>query len=382
MDGVGADDGLCAAIREFGGGHVGGDKTAASFDPAPTAEQPQTLQVESLDAHSYAMDREELAESANAPQRDLDYAHISVRWETVDHLFFQVTFPEAMSLADDPPFVRAYQIVSAGGQQREVFDSALTVAATKQFFYSPLLRTALLSVRRPPQHSGYRILWRLGKPAVSAAPGTASELARLAVRRAALLAIRDCFAASASGDGAPARKARIVGLVTTIGTEVAKLLRETVAKTDADAAALLDLLPHVEITVMAMEGKVLRFVAGTAVADPPFWNVRLPLGEGIAGRAARLLDARTYDDEEAAGTVFAGVYMELEPGKRHAWLLAIPLWSADCGRAAIGVLNVGIFDPSRAYMLKVLGEPAQVRELAAWANGELLPKLLGVVSSN
>jgi hypothetical protein len=108
----------------------------------------------------------------------------------------------------------------------------------------------------------------------------------------------------------------------------------------------------------------------------------MPLGEGIAGRAARLLDARTYDEEEVAGTVFTGVYMELEPGRRHAWLLAVPLWSEDCGRAAIGVLNIGIFDPSRAHMLKVLGQAAQVRELAAWANAEFLPRLLDVVFSN
>jgi len=33
-------------------------------------------------------------------------------------------------------------------------------------------------------------------------------------------------------------------------------------------------------------------------------------------------------------------------------------------------------------MLKVLGQVTQVRELAAWANTDFLPKLLDVVSSN
>ena len=76
------------------------------------------------------------------------------------------------------------------------------------------------------------------------------------------------------------------------------------------------------------------------------------------------------------------VFIPAHPAKRHSWLLAVPLWSEECGRSAIGVLNIGIFDPRRVHMLKVLGQAAQVRELAAWANTEFLPKLLHVVSSN
>jgi hypothetical protein len=290
-----------------------------------------------------------------------------------------------MSLAAGPPFVHAYQVFTTGGQEREVFDSALTLAASEGFFYSPLLRTAFLDIRRPPQRSAYRIYWRLGEPVTAALPVTPDQLALLAVRRTTLLSVRDCFAATGASPEVAARKAKVVNLVATIGEYVATLLKKTVAKTPADEAALRDLLPHVEIGLMALEpagGNVLRLVAGTSVADPSLWDVRMPLGEGIAGRAARLLDARTYDDEEVAGTVFAGVYTELEAGKRHSWLLAVPLWSEDCGRAAIGVMNIGIFDPSRAYMLKALGQAAQVRELAAWANAEFLPKLLDVVSSS
>jgi hypothetical protein len=290
-----------------------------------------------------------------------------------------------MSLAGEPPFVQAYQVFATGGQEREVFDSALTLAASEGFFYSPLLRTAFLSLRNPPQRSAYRIYWRLGEPITSAVPATLDQLALLAVRRTMLLSVRDCFAATGTSPEVAARKAKIVDLVATIGDYIASLLKKAVAKTQADEAALRDLLPHVEISLMAAEAAgdhVLRLVAGTSVADPAFWDLRIPLGEGIAGRAARLLDARTYDDEEVAGTVFAGVYTELDPGKRHSWLLAVPLWNEDCGRAAIGMLNIGIFDPSRAHMLKVLGQAAQVRELAAWVNTEFLPKLLDVVSSN
>jgi hypothetical protein len=364
---------------------MGQDKKTAHFDLAPSSERPQRLLIESLDAHSYAMDREELSQSSKVTRADLDYAQFAVRWETVAGLVFQITFPDSMSLAGEPPFVQAYQVFATGGQEREVFDSALTLAASEGFFYSPLLRTAFLSLRNPPQRSAYRIYWRLGEPITSAVPATLDQLALLAVRRTMLLSVRDCFAATGTSPEVAARKAKIVDLVATIGDYIASLLKKAVAKTQADEAALRDLLPHVEISLMAAEAAgdhVLRLVAGTSVADPAFWDLRIPLGEGIAGRAARLLDARTYDDEEVAGTVFAGVYTELDPGKRHSWLLAVPLWNEDCGRAAIGMLNIGIFDPSRAHMLKVLGQAAQVRELAAWVNTEFLPKLLDVVSSN
>jgi hypothetical protein len=75
------------------------------------------------------------------------------------------------------------------------------------------------------------------------------------------------------------------------------------------------------------------------------------------------------------------VLASFELGKRHAWLLAIPLWSEDCGRAAIGVLNIGTFDHSHARTLKVLGRDDQLVALAKWANTDLLPMLLAVVSS-
>jgi hypothetical protein len=361
---------------------LGPDKGTADFDPAPSAERPQKLLIESLDAHTYAMDRKELSTSGSPRRDDLDYAQFNVYCETAGTLAFQVSFPDSMSLAAEPPSVQAYQVFTAGSREREVFDSALTARASEGFFYSPLLRVAFLSVRKP-QRSAYRIYWRLGQPLALADPPTPTQRALLEGRRNALLSVRNFFAGVAAGPEAIGRKQKIVDLVATIGDYVASLLKKTVAKTRADEAVLKDLLPYVEISLMAIEkGDVLRLVAGTSVADPTFWDVKMRFGEGIAGRAARLLDARTYDEEEVSGTVFAGVYVELEPGKRHAWLLAVPLWSEDCGRAAIGVLNIGIFDPTRAHMLKVLGQVTQVRELAAWANTDFLPKLLDVVSSN
>jgi hypothetical protein len=149
---------------------LGQDKGTAHFDPAPSAERPQKLLNESLDAHSYAMDRKELSTSGSPRRDDLDYAQFNVYWETAGTLAFQVSFPESMSLAGEPPSIQAYQVFTAGSWEREVFDSALTDRASEGFFYSPLLRVAFLSVRKPPQRSAYRIYWRLGQPLALAAP--------------------------------------------------------------------------------------------------------------------------------------------------------------------------------------------------------------------
>jgi hypothetical protein len=358
------------------------DNKTVQFDPAPSAERPQRFLIERLDAHTYAMDRKELAESGNGKQDSSDYAEIEVRGETAGELVLEVRFPDSMSLTPERPFVYAYQNLVIGGEETQIFDSALTRRATEGFSYSRLLNSAFLRVTRPPQNTAYRLYWRLGDPFVGTLPSTPEQRARLEARRTQLLSARDCFAAS--GEGVAARKKKLIDCLAKIGDHVAEILLKTIAKTPADQAALLDLLPHIEITVMGMEAadkKILRFVAGTTVAGPDFWNVKMPVGEGIAGRAAKRLEARTYDDEETRGSVFAGLYMELEPGKRHSWLLAVPLWSEDCGLQAIGVLNVGTYDPSRAHILRVLGQEASIRELASWANSTFLPEFLTVLSS-
>jgi hypothetical protein len=351
------------------------------FDPAPSAERPQRLLIERLDAHTYAMDRKELADSGNGKQDSSDYAQIEVQGETAGELVLEVRFPDSMSLTPERPFVYAYQNLVIGGEEKQIFDSALTRRATEGFSYSRLLNSAFLRVTRPPQNTAYRLYWRLGDPFVATLPSTPEQRARLEARRTQLLSARHCFAAS--GPEVAARKNKLIDCLAKIGDHVAGILM-TIAKTPADQAALLDLLPHIEITVMGMEAadnKILRFVAGTTVAGPDFWNLKMPVGEGIAGRAAKRLEARTYDDEETRGSVFAGLYMELEPGKRHSWLLAVPLWSEDCGPQAIGVLNVGTYDPSRAHILRVLGQEASIRELASWANSTFLPEFLTVLSS-
>ena len=183
---------------------LAGSKTV-QFDPAPSAERPQRLLVERLDAHTYAMDRKELADG-NGKQDSSDYAQIEVRGETAGELVLEVRFPDSMSLTPERPFVYAYQNLVIGGEETQIFDSALTRRATEGFSYSPLLNSAFLRVIGPPRNTAYRLYWRLGDPFVGTLPSTPEQRARLEARRTQLLSARDCFAASGDRGLRPAKR--------------------------------------------------------------------------------------------------------------------------------------------------------------------------------
>jgi hypothetical protein len=66
--------------------------------------------------------------------------------------------------------------------------------------------------------------------------------------------------------------------------------------------------------------------------------------------------------------------------KRHAWLLAIPLWVPRAGGPALGVLNIGTFNAGFGQILRGLNREDLISELVNEANGRLLPQILSVIS--
>jgi hypothetical protein len=355
-------------------------RVVAHFDPPPSAERPQTLIAEILGAHTFAMDRKELAVASGGDALgDLDNTSITLDLENVRELVFEISLPETMSLTHDPPFVHAYQYFLSGDQSRRVFDSALTLRTSENLYYSPLLRTIFITVKNPPQRTAYYVYWRLGNPLSQFEPPTPFERARLTARRNGLHSVRESFAAP--DPASEPRRKEVLEILAKLGTDVIALLKASIANNVTDEGLLPALLQNIEITVLAFEsaeGNTLQFVAGTGISQPDFWNHKFLMGEGIGGRAAKHLQVQIYDDQEAKGTVIAGIYRELEPGKRHAWLVSIPLTDPDCGDQAIGVLNIGTFDPRSADVLRVLKE--QLDELDE-LSFEVLNAVLAVVLS-
>lgn len=348
-------------------------EAAIHFDRAPSLEIPQTFRLQMLDFDAYALDREELSGG-----EDLDYAEKTIRWEQIGDFIVEVSFPDSMSLsAENPPFVEAYQNFPSEGGERAVFDAALTRQAAAGFHFSPLARTAYLRIAKPPQNSAYRVCWRLGDPLIG---GTRNaQLGRLEVRRQVFLSIRDLFG-SKGGEKQESRKAELLKPLAGFGEFAAQLLRQALNAPEC-SAVVTALERELEIVLMAWDSSsdVLRFVAGTNIES--VWNEQLKVGSGIAGQSAQWLRARYYDDERARNTPVADEYVVLAPGKRHAWLLAMPLWMEDSGGRTIGVLNVGTFDASFGRILRVLQKAEIMNALQLKANTDLLPSILKIMIS-
>jgi hypothetical protein len=223
------------------------------------------------------------------------------------------------------------------------------------------------------------VYWRLGDPEHRFEPPTPFEKARLTARRNGLHSVRQSFAAP--DPASEPRRRDVLKILAKLGADVIALLKASIASNATDEGLLPALLQNIEITLLAFEsaeGNTLQFVAGTGISEAGFWNHKFIMGEGIGGRAAKHLQVQIYDDQEAKGSVIAGIYRELEPGKRHAWLISIPLTDPDCGDQAIGVLNIGTFDPRSADVLRVLKE--QLDELDE-LSFEVLNGVLAVVLS-
>ena len=149
-----------------------------------------------------------------------------------------------------------------------------------------------------------------------------------------------------------------------------------------DPAAAFDLeASDLDLSLMAFADKkgtgqppALRFAAGTNI-HPKYWDLDLPIGDGIAGRAAKKVQPRLFDRR---GDIFyQGAYIEVQGCPKHEWLLAIPLYREFRDRKyPLGVVNIGTFNEAAADHLRSLDTPDSISKLALYASGTLLPALL------
>jgi hypothetical protein len=352
-------------------------EAAVHFEQTPSLENPQKLLLQMLDFEAYALDQAELS------GEDLDYAEKTIRGEQIDDFIIEVSFPDSMSLSlENPPYPEVHQIFPSDSEEgRAIFDEALTRRAVAGFHFSVLSRTAYLRVSKPPQNSLYRVCWRLGDPL---AGGTrTAQLARLEIRRKVFLSIRDLFSAkiyAPDPDNGRDNRDTLLRQLAAFGSHVADLLRKELNAPEVDKV-ISALEEDLEINLMAWDSRAeaLRFVAGTNIGT--VWNSQLKVGQGIAGQAAQWLRARYFDDERARNTPVAEEYVVLDGSRRHAWLLAIPLWMEDSGGRTIGILNIGTFDASFGRILRVLQKTELMTGLQLKANGDLLPGILRIMVS-
>jgi hypothetical protein len=360
-------------------------QTIVEFRQAPSAEQPASACVRSLDFGVFSMNCEEFRRKENARDDDTDFIQKSIRWEVPGQLVLHVQLPEDMLLMGRP-FAEVYQLFQTADEEVEVFDATLSAGATRLLHYSDLTRVASLHIYRPPKWVAYRICWRLGHPPRDGNPPGAAELARFEGRRSQLLSIRRLFA-NANADLNPSDLEAKQNVISKLAEFSAFFVR-TIADQFAPAAdggddGLPINIANLEISLMAVylagdpEREVLTIVAGTNVFDSKLWDFSLSLGDGIAGRAAKRLQPRVYDDAQAAGTPWGDVYVPLS-GTRHAWLMSVPIWKETL-RRPYAVLNVGTFDRGQAATLRTCENEKVVAAVLEYANKDFIRGLLNAI---
>jgi hypothetical protein len=352
------------------------------FETRPSPTQPRTVVLRSIDFNVYSMDSTEFQRKKTEKSEDFDYFQKTVRWESYGELTIVVHFPEAMRLRGNMPIsVRAYQLVERGSdpERLEVYDEALTDEAAKRFVYDPVKREATLQVANPAPWTAYRIFWRLAPP--EAAAPAAAKMALLSTNRAALLSIRPLFECAPTPSGLEKKKLVLTALARFGALAIAEVNRcldalQSGTKASIDVSQLDLSLMAVATSPDPMEHEELQVVAGL-LKIPAYWETKLSIGDGIAGRAAKRVQPRKYY-RSAEPSRQNDAYMALDDGRsstQHQWLLCVPLHEECCGHYPYGVVNIGALDRRNAILLNAIDEQS-IGVLDRFANGEFLKSLL------
>jgi hypothetical protein len=354
------------------------------FDHHPSEAQPLGARLESIDFQAYAMDAAELRSAVLGRATNVDYVQKSIRWERVRTLVLAVRFPKAMRLNPaNPPYAEVFNLIGPGGEER-FRNESLTLEAVDSFYYSAKLRSATLVIRSPRPHTAYRINWELSDPPPGAGPRIAAAEAALTKRRRDLLEIRKLFATADAGltdAGRQRKRATLEAVAGFMGYAIELVQREMKSLAHGGLPGPNLDPARIEVTLLGVDSFsappriTLQPVAGTHVADPAIWNRELPLGHGIGGRAAKKVEPRVFNRITARGTPSEFSYRHFPNLPAHEWIVCLPVWREETGRAAYGVLSLGTFDEDQAQILAILEEGKFIEQLLKYANETFLPSL-------
>ncbi|MBS1832857.1 MAG: hypothetical protein JST65_09090 [Acidobacteria bacterium] len=334
-----------------------------TFESPPTPENSFDVVLQQGDVSAYSMDASEL--SRNDPNGGgYDYVEKKLPFEKAGRLAMQIHFPASLQI--EKVDAQGFRLIG-NGSEGATYDHQLTTDARRGFLYSRLLDSATLVLQNPAPRSVFRIRWTLAEPAEL----PAEKAAFLHARRRRLLKIRSQFES-----GQPPKAA-----LEALGDFANVVLQQLPS----------DIQPHIltgqlDVSLMAVDGEdsqkgeVLRVC--TCLNDhESYWALELPIGRGIAGRAARSLRPRLFAPSTspkartAAEDMVRRAYQPFAEQLRHRWLLCIPLWEPQRCHRAIGVVNFGTFDSSQAQYLRPLGDETTVAKLVAYASEALLKRL-------
>jgi hypothetical protein len=361
----------------------------AVFDIPPTRDLPQTLVLRSIDFNVFSMDSAEFQRKKTDAQNEPDYVQKKIRWEVVEELKITVSFPSTMRLrAQDSVSAQGYLVSqNQDGTILQRYDEDLTLKAKAGFTFDSGKRLATLSVQKPAPWTAYRIWWRLAPPLDTP---KAALLAIADINRNTLLSFRSLFDGTASPSLSDnAKKEAVLKALALFGAQAVAEVNRSLAAVKGGINAAID-INRLDLSLMAVqkvsvpaEHEVLRVVAGSNV-PAAYWAMNLAMGDGIAGRAAKIAgrDKRIQFRKFRRGpaeSMLNDAYLPFDDqGPAHQWLLSIPLHESCCDPIPYGVVNLGAFDDHNADLLEAL-TPESIEVLEKYVNGDFLRSVLNAV---
>ncbi len=331
------------------------------FPNRPTEENPVKFAVQSWDLNACSLNLADFRKKFPTRQPEREWEEKRIR-TAVDDFYWTIRFPSELPFANPP----AFEVWDPNTDEKHEW---LTAVLQQNFYYSPELHTAVLSIHKPPGDFFYRIYW-YPAPAASTTPVRqdlkfhVEEFAREALRLAAQ---------RIPNQPLPERLAQLTRVLGALAELIARKIEEVSKAAGKVKAKNLDLSLMVNDNAEPPHSPLLHVVAACGPDADSFWGFVLEEGDGVAGRAFKKNVLRCFDAEIPDPK--RSTYVDVEGYPKHKVLYSIPLRHPEDNDLIYGVFNVGTMDDVQADLLRQLNNDEGHLWLLECSQKYALPRL-------
>jgi predicted MPP superfamily phosphohydrolase len=329
-----------------------------------TDERAIDFSIQSVDFNASSLNLSEFRKKypGRALRREWEEKAIQV---PVNHFSWTLHFPPDLEFEQDR--LPEFEVRSVEDNEKHEW---LTEILQSNFFYSEVLHTAFLRVRRPPTGYRFRIYWHIPPGAATLAPTPAKEILLARQFARTLLILSRSARTSAC---LPPKYAEVINVLKAFGHLVAQRIEQEVGKSGLVKIDELDISLMVYDDAEKSESPRLRIVALIGSPTPAFWDFSLEVGDGNAGRSYRKNIVRVFDVEKKDPK--HNTYVQIPGVDQHRVLYSIPLRSPSSQELIYGILNLGSLFDLQSSLLRLLDTQKGVLWLLEQVQGYLLPRL-------
>lgn len=341
------------------------------FGRRPTQADPVTFSVRSYDLNTQSLTLSEFRRNFPTRVGESDYEEKEVT-EPMGELSWTLKFPPNFRLRHPP----AFEVYERSKDERHEW---LTKVLQPCFFYSDVLKTASLSIHKPPVNYRYRISWRIPDDPASTRLANPGHLVQIKHFEKRMLRMRNGYA---PGGEVPGVTAEVLAVLQAFAHLVIKHIEEKTNVHGVLRPEDLDVSVVVYDDTDRNRPPILRVVAGSYMADPQYWDFALEVGDGNAGRAYKKNIIRSFDADRARQDPKSQTYVAVPNGSVHQFLYSMPLRHPVSGDLIFGILNLGGYSPAVGGLLRVLNDDEGNNWLLDQSQVYVLTRLLEMLNIN